>query len=84
MPRRDACRMARSRIELATIAFDGMQSHKWAAPPTIWSSTSVTSKPKVAACVAAECPAGPPPITSSRGPSDVIMGRNLSGQNDGM
>ncbi len=61
-----AMRMAAIRVELATIAFEGMQSHRWAAPPTMASSTRVTSAPSVAATVAAALPAGPPPTTTMR------------------
>ena len=31
---------------VAIIAFDGMQSHRWAAPPTMSRSISVTSAPE--------------------------------------
>src|SRR5690348_14914203 len=48
------------------MAFDGMQSHRCAAPPTTSRSTSVTSAPSVAATVAAVLPAGPPPMITSR------------------
>ena len=51
---------------VAIIAFDGMQSHRWAAPPTTSRSTSVTSAPSVAATVAHVLPAGPPPRMTSR------------------
>ena len=34
---------------VAIMAFDGMQSHRWAAPPTTSRSTSVTSAPSRAA-----------------------------------
>ena len=61
-----AIRIAAIRVELATIAFDGMQSQRWAAPPTIESSTRTTSAPRVAATVAAAFPAGPPPTTAIR------------------
>ena len=46
---------------VAISAFDGMQSHRCAAPPTMSRSTSVTSAPRVAATVAQVLPAGPPP-----------------------
>ena len=51
---------------VAIIAFDGMQSHRWAAPPTTSRSTSVTSAPRRAAYVAAVLPAGPPPMITNR------------------
>src|SRR5205085_6820338 len=51
---------------VAIIAFDGMQSHRWAAPPTTSRSTIVTSAPRRAACVAAVLPAGPPPMITKR------------------
>ena len=51
---------------VAIIAFDGMQSHRWAAPPTMSRSTSVTSAPSRAAWVAAWLPAGPPPMITNR------------------
>ena len=53
---------------VAIIAFDGMQSHRWAAPPMTSRSTSVTSAPSVAATVAHVLPAGPPPRITSRTP----------------
>ena len=51
---------------VAIIALDGMQSHRWAAPPTMSRSTSVTSAPSRAAWVAAWLPAGPPPMITKR------------------
>ncbi len=51
---------------VAIIAFDGMQSHRWAAPPTMSRSTNVTSAPRRAAWVAAWLPAGPPPMMTKR------------------
>ena len=44
---------------VAIIAFDGMQSHRWAAPPTMSRSISVTSAPRRAACGGRVLPAGP-------------------------
>ena len=49
---------------VAISAFDGMQSHRWAAPPTTSRSMTVTSAPSVAATLAHVLPAGPPPITT--------------------
>ena len=46
----------------AAIVFEGMQSQRWAAPPTISFSMSVTRPPFEAAVVAAWVPAGPPPM----------------------
>ena len=43
---------------VAIIVFDGMQSHRWAAPPITSRSTIVTSAPKRAAYVAACCRPG--------------------------
>src|SRR5205807_1943946 len=51
---------------VAIIAFDGMQSHRLAAPPMTSRSTSVTSAPRRAAWVAAWMPAGPPPTITKR------------------
>ena len=51
---------------VAIIVFDGMQSHRWAAPPTMSRSTIVTSAPRRAAQVAAVLPAGPPPMMTKR------------------
>lgn len=51
---------------VAIIVFEGMQSRRWAAPPTISRSTTVTSAPRRAAYVAAMLPAGPPPMTRKR------------------
>src|SRR5437773_630697 len=56
------------------MAFDGMQSQRCAAPPTMSRSINVTSAPSRAACVAALLPAGPPPmiamlVTRSRLPA---------------
>src|SRR5581483_10079111 len=60
---------------VAIIAFDGMQSHRWAAPPIRSRSTIVTSAPRRAACVAAVLPAGPPPmITKRRGTGFRLRG----------
>ena len=52
---------------VAMSAFDGMQSQRWAAPPTMSLSTSVTSAPRVAATVAHVLPAGPPPRITTLG-----------------
>ena len=49
---------------LAAIVFDGMQSQRWAAPPTMSFSIRVTRPPFIAAVVAAWVPAGPPPMIS--------------------
>ena len=43
---------------VAIMAFDGMQSQRWAAPPITSCSTIVTSAPRRAAWVAAVLPAG--------------------------
>ena len=51
---------------VAIIALDGMQSHRWAAPPTMSFSMSVTSAPRRAAWLAAVLPAGPPPMIANR------------------
>ena len=51
---------------VAIIAFDGMQSHRWAAPPITSCSITVTSAPRRAAWVAAVLPAGPPPMITKR------------------
>ena len=51
---------------VAIIAFDGMQSRRLAAPPTMSRSISVTSTPRRAAYVAACVPAGPPPMITNR------------------
>ncbi len=51
---------------VAIIVFDGMQSHRWAAPPTTSRSTIVTWAPRRAAYVAAVLPAGPPPMITKR------------------
>ena len=51
---------------VAIMAFEGMQSHRWAAPPMTSRSTRVTSAPSVAATVAAVLPPGPPPMITSR------------------
>ena len=51
---------------VAIIALDGMQSHRWAAPPTTSCSITVTSAPSRAAWVAAVFPAGPPPMITKR------------------
>ena len=51
---------------VAIMALDGMQSHRWAAPPTMSRSISVTSAPSRAAWVAAVLPAGPPPMITKR------------------
>ena len=59
---------------VAIIAFDGMQSHRWAAPATTSRSTSVTSAPSVAATVAHVLPAGPPPMITSRTPETLRHG----------
>ena len=53
---------------VAIMAFDGTQSHRWAAPPTTSRSMSVTWAPRRAAAVAAELPAGPPPMMTKRTP----------------
>ncbi len=51
---------------VAIIVFDGMQSSRWAAPPTMSRSIIVTWAPRRAACVAAVFPAGPPPMITNR------------------
>ena len=51
---------------VAIIVFDGMQSHRWAAPPMTSRSISVTLAPSRAAYVAAVLPAGPPPMMTKR------------------
>ena len=51
---------------VAIMAFEGMQSHRWPAPPMTSRSTRVTSAPSRAAWVAAELPAGPPPMITKR------------------
>ena len=51
---------------LAIMALDGMQSQRWAAPPTTSRSIRVTWAPRRAAAVAAEFPAGPPPMMTKR------------------
>ena len=51
---------------VAIIAFEGMQSHKLAAPPTMSRSMRVTSAPRRAPHVAACTPAGPPPMMTKR------------------
>src|SRR5690606_8445005 len=51
---------------VAISAFEGMQSHRWAAPPTTSRSISVTSAPSCAATVAQVLPAGPPPMMTRR------------------
>ena len=58
--------MAPSADPVAIIAFEGMQSHRWAAPPRMSRSTTVTSAPSFAACDAAACPPGPPPMITNR------------------
>src|ERR671910_3242487 len=54
------------RPAVAIMAFDGMQSRRWAAPPTTSRSIIVTSAPSRAAVVAAVLPAGPPPMITKR------------------
>src|SRR5438552_15305826 len=51
---------------MAIMVLDGMQSHRWAAPPTTSRSTRVTSAPSLAAVEAPEVPAGPAPTTTNR------------------
>ena len=51
---------------VAIIVFDGMQSHRCAAPPIVSRSINVTSAPSRAAYVAAVLPAGPPPMITKR------------------
>ena len=51
---------------VAIMALDGMQSHRWAAPPTTSFSMRVTSAPSRTAWVAAVLPAGPPPMITKR------------------
>src|SRR4051794_20895936 len=51
---------------VAIIVFDGMQSHRCAAPPTMSRSIIVTCAPCRAAWVAAVLPAGPPPMMRNR------------------
>ena len=63
---------------VAIMALEGMQSHRWAAPPTMSRSTRVTSAPRVAARVAAALPAGPPPMITSLVATDSIYGRHLT------
>ena len=64
---------------VAIMAFDGMQSHRWAAPPTMSRSISVTSAPSRAAWVAAWLPAGPPPMITNR----FAMGRGYRAPQNG-
>ncbi len=52
---------------VAIIALEGMQSRRWAAPPTTSRSTRVTWAPRLAARLAAWLPAGPPPIDDDLG-----------------
>ena len=64
---------------LAIMALDGMQSHRWAAPPRTSRSIRVTRAPRRAAAVAAEFPAGPPPMMTNRTsgmPTTVRDGRD--------
>src|SRR5438270_9418358 len=58
---------------VAIMALDGMQSHRWAAPPMMSRSTTVTSAPRRAACVAAELPTGPPPMMTKRTAIAVVL-----------
>ncbi len=51
---------------VAIMVFEGMQSHRRAAPPTMSLSMSTTSAPRRAAYVAAWSPAGPPPMITNR------------------
>ena len=51
---------------VAIMVLEGMQSHRWAAPPTMSRSIIVTRAPCRAAWVAAVLPAGPPPMTTKR------------------
>src|SRR5687767_12720772 len=51
---------------MAIIVFEGMQSHRCAAPPTMSRSTSVTLAPSLAAVDAADVPAGPAPRMRKR------------------
>ena len=51
---------------VAIIVFDGMQSHRCAAPPMTSRSITVTLAPSLAAYVAAVFPAGPPPTMTKR------------------
>ena len=57
---------AASAPPVAIMAFDGMQSHRWAAPPITSCSTRLTLAPSRAAWVAAVLPAGPPPRITRR------------------
>ena len=50
---------------VAIIALDGMQSQRWAAPPTTSRSTRTTRAPRLAARLAAWFPPGPPPMTTT-------------------
>src|SRR5438270_4682139 len=58
---------------VAIMALDGMQSQRWAAPPMTSRSTRVTSAPRRAAWVAAEFPAGPPPMMTKRTAIAVVL-----------
>src|SRR5882724_6755114 len=70
-----------SALPVATIALLGMQSQRWAAPPTMSRSIIVTSAPSDAATVAAVLPAGPPPmITKRTGTVRRLRARALSGR----
>src|SRR5436190_16485869 len=51
---------------VAIMVLDGMQSHRWAAPPTMSRSIRMTSAPSRAAWVAAVLPPGPPPMITTR------------------
>src|SRR5215212_7661823 len=62
---------------VAIIVFEGMQSHRWAAPPTTSRSIIVTSAPQRWAYVAAVLPAGPPPMMTKR----VVTASRLDGRN---
>src|SRR5580704_7858636 len=50
----------------AIIALEGIQSHRFAAPPTMSRSIMVTCAPRRAAVAAAAAPAGPPPSMTRR------------------
>ena len=69
MPIRPMRRVRPRASPVAIMALDGMQSHRWAAPPTMSRSITVTSAPRLAATVAHRMPAGPPPMITKRLPA---------------
>jgi hypothetical protein len=71
-PSREALRIDPMRMAVAVIVFDGMQSHRCAAPPMMSFSTRVTDAPSDAAVEAACVPPGPPPMIRNR-----VLTRNL-------